>query len=341
MFSKRLSLMLAGLLILASLAACAPVPPATQAPATQAAPAQQEPAPTATTAPTETPAPTPTPAPTNTPAVPDPKTDPAAALLYASTGQLFQTAEFTYTMTMTMTPADDASAKALGAQADQLAAFQMATNGSGAMEITDPTTARYKMRMDMDLSAAGQQMNMRMVMIDQTVWVKLADQDAWQMVDASQAKGFTPSISPDKMMEEFKNAVDVQWVEDVTQGSETLSHLRFTMDYSKLDLGSLTSGFTDSANLTAEQTQAMLKEMKPVIDVWLAKPTLQMRGEKMHLDFVMPLPKEANVGDAKIRASMTMDMQFSKVNEPLTIEAPTANVTPMVTPEAATPTPTK
>ena len=41
-------------------------------------------------------------------------------------------------MTMNMAPADDASAKALGSQADQLKSFEMEANGAGALEVTDP-----------------------------------------------------------------------------------------------------------------------------------------------------------------------------------------------------------
>ncbi len=325
MFSKRLALVFAGLLILASLAACAPVPPATQAPVATAGAAAQQPAASPTTAapaPTDTPAPTATPAATSTPAAPDPKTDPTGALLYASSGKLFKTAEFTYTMTMTMAPADDASAKALGAQADQLKSFKMDAKGSGALEVTDPTAFKSKMRMDMDINAAGQQMAMQMIMIDQTGWVKLAGQDTWQKVEGEQAKSAAPGLNPEQMLRDFENAVDVQWIEDVTQGTEQLSHLRFSMDPTKLDLASLTANATGGSQLTPEQLQAMVKDMKPVVDVWLTRLTLELRGEKMLLDFVMPLPKDANVGDAKIKLSMVMEMRFSKVNEPVTIEPP-------------------
>ena len=317
MFSKRLSLVLAGFLVLASLAACAPLPPITQAPAEQVVPPK-----TVAAAATSAPAMTPTLAPTATPAIPDPKVDPAAALLYASNGKLFKTAEFTYTMSVNMAAADDASVKALGVQADQLKNFKMEANGAGALEVTDPNSLKSKLRMDMDLNAVGQQMKMQMVMIDQAAWVKLAGQDTWQKVEASQAKSVVPGMNPEQMLEDFKNAVDVKWIEDVTQGGQELSHLQFSIDPSKLDLASLTANATGSAELTPEQLQGMFKDMKPVVDVWLTKQGLELRGEKMQLDFVMPLPAEANAGDAKIKLAMIMDMKFNKVNEPVTIEPP-------------------
>jgi hypothetical protein len=234
-----------------------------------------------------------------------------------------------------MAPADNASVKALGAQADQLQNFKMEAAGSGAMEVTDPTAFKSKMRMDMDVNAAGQQMNMQMILIDQAAWVKLVGQDSWQEVSASQAQSIVPGLSTEKMLEGFKEAADVQWIEDVTQGTESVSHLRFTIDYTKLDIGSLTSSLTANSNMTPEQLEAMVKDIKPVVDVWLTKPTLELRGEKMQMDFVMPLPAEANAGDAKIRLAMVMDMQFSKVNEPVTIEPP-AEATSV--PTTATPT---
>ncbi len=74
--------------------------------------------------------------------------------------------------------------------------------------------------------------------------------------------------------------------------------------------------------MTPEQIQAMFKDTKPVVDVWLAKPTLELRGEKMQLEWVMPLPAQANAENAKLRVGMTMDMQFKNVNQPVTINPP-------------------
>lgn len=325
MFSRRPALVFAGLLILASLAACAPLPPAAQEPAaTQAAAAQPVTQSTAVPAATDLPPASSTPAPAPTPAIPNPQADPAGALLYASSGKLFRTAEFTYTMTVTVAPADDASAQALGAQASELKNLTMVAAGSGALEVTDPASMKSKMRLDMDVDAAGQKMTMQMVLIDQSAWVKATGIDTWQKVEGEQAKAALPAgMSPEQMLQDFKDAVDVQWVEDVTQGSETISHLRFSIDPSKLDLASLTSGAAGSADLTPEELQAMFKDMQPAVDVWLAKPSLELRGEKMQVDFMTPLPAEANMGDAKIRMTVVMDMQFSKVNEPVTIEPPT------------------
>jgi hypothetical protein len=220
-----------------------------------------------------------------------------------------------------MAPADDASAKALGAEADQLKGYMFEANGSGALEVTDPNSLKSKMRMDMEMKAGGQGMAFEMVLIDQTAWVKMKGDTNWKKIQAEQAKSVMPGMSPEQLLENFRDAGDVKWVEDVSVDGEQLSHLQFTVDASKLDLGALSSAGAGS-NITPEQLKAMMKDMKPVVDVWLTTPGLEMRGEKMQLDFNVPLPAEANAVDAKIKLSIVMDMKFSKVNEPVTIEAP-------------------
>ncbi|MCU0508709.1 MAG: hypothetical protein MUC34_09940 [Anaerolineae bacterium] len=311
MHTKRVALIFAGLLIVAALGACAPLPPATTEAPTVAATAVVTAEPTATEAPAATP----------TPALPDPKTDPQAALLYSSAGEMFKTAEFTYDMTMTMAPADDASKDALGDEAAEIENFKMNLAGTGAMDMTDPENV--KMRMDMDMSAAGQDISIEMVMIGKTAWIKMPGQDEWTKAEGDQALSTLPTgITPDQMLEDFENAVDVEWIEDTTLNGEEVSHLRFTMDPSKMDLEALTGDAMLGQEMTPEQLQELMKDMKPVVDVWLSKATLQPRGQKMQLDWVMGLPEDANMGDAKLRITMLMDAEYSKVNEPVTIEAP-------------------
>jgi hypothetical protein len=311
MFTKRVALVFAGLIIVAALGACAPLPPATaEAPAAVATPIA-----------TVEPAATDVPAATPTPAMPDPKTDPQAALLYSSAGEKFKTAEFDYAMTMTMAPADDASEAALGDQATEIEGFKLNLTGSGAMDMTDPDDV--KMRMDMDMTAAGQNMSIEMVMIGKAAWIKMPGQDTWTKVEGEEALSSLPTgITPDQMLQDFENAVDVEWIEDTILNGEEVSHLRFTLDPSKMNLESLTGDAMLGQDLTPEQVQELMKDMKPVVDVWLSKATLQPIGQKMQLDWVMGLPEDADMGDVRLRINMLMDAQYSKVNEPVTIEAP-------------------
>lgn len=318
MFSKRLALIFAGLLLVAVLGACAPIPETTEAP-TAAVRSDATPSSLATSAV----AATEPPAATATPAIPDPKSDPQAALLYAGGGDKFESAEFSYAMTMTMAPADDASAEAMAEQAAIIEDFKMDLKGAGAIEIVDAETGKANMRMDMDLNAAGQQMQLEMIMIGETAWIKMPGQDEWTKVEGEQARTALPTgVTPDQMLEDFKDAVDVQWIEDVTLNGEEVSHLRFSLDPSEIDLEALTGSIVQGQDLSTEELEAMMKDMKPVVDVWLTKSGLELRAQKTELDWVMSLPAEANMGTAKLRILMTMDAEYSKVNEPVTIEPP-------------------
>lgn len=303
---------IAGLILILALAACAPLPAAVQAPAATVAPA-------ATLTPTPVPSPTPTP----TPSVPDAKADPVAALLYTGRPGSFNSAEFDYVMTLEMSPADEASAAALGDDAEQLSDVQMKITGDGAMEVTDPGALKSKMRMAMNLDMAGQQMAMEMVIIDQTAWIRVGSEGEWQKVEGEQAMSAIPGgMDPESMLETFQNATDVAWVEDLEIDGEPVSHLRFAIDPAKLDLESLTA-MTDQAELSEEELQEILKDMQPVIDVWITKANLELRRQVMAFDMIMPFPEELGASDAKLRMALEMDMQFRNVNEPVTIEAPT------------------
>ncbi len=301
---------MAGLILILALAACAPLPAAVQAPAATAAPAQ-------------VPTLVPTPIPTPTPSVPDPKTDPMAALLYVGRPGSFSSAEFDYVMTLEMSPADEASAAALGDDAGQLSDVQMKITGDGAMEVTDPGALKSKMRMAMNLDMAGQQMAMEMIIIDQTAWIRVGSEGEWQKVEGEQAMSAIPGgMDPESMLETFQNATDVAWVEDLEIDGEPVSHLRFAIDPAKRDLASLTA-MTDQAELSEEELQEILKDMQPVIDVWITKANLELRRQVMAFDMIMPFPEELGASDAKLRMALEMDMQVRNVNEPVTIEAPT------------------
>lgn len=295
----------AGLILTLALAACAPLPAAVRAPETPAAPTA-----------------TPTPAPTPTPAIPDPKTDPMAALLYTARPGSFGSAEFDYVMTLKMSPADEASAAAMGDAAEQLSAAPMTITGTGAMEVTDPGALKSKMRMNMNLDMAGQQMAMDMIVIDQAAWLRIGPDGAWQKVEGEQATAAIPGgMDPDSMLETFQNATDVAWVEDVDIDGEPVSHLRFAIDPAKLDLASLT-GMMGQAEMSSDEVQAALQEMKPVIDVWITRAGLELRKQVMAFDVIMSLPEEMGIAGAKLRMGLTMEMQFRNVNQPVTIEAP-------------------
>ncbi len=172
-----------GLILILALTACAPLPAGVQAPAATAAPAQ---------VPTQAPTLVPTPAPTPTPAVPDPKTDPMAALLYVGQPGLSKSAGARLPHDAEHVAGRRCPRRSAGDEAELLRDVRMTITGDGAMEVTDPGAAKSKMRMNMNLSMAGQQMDMELVMIDQTAWIRAGPDGDWQKVEGEQAMSAIP-----------------------------------------------------------------------------------------------------------------------------------------------------
>jgi hypothetical protein len=244
------------------------------------------------------------------------------ALLYIGQPGSFKSAEFDYLMTLEMSPADEASAAALGDEAEMLSDVRMTITGDGAMEVTDPGALKSKMRMNMNLSMAGQQMAMELIMIDQTAWIRVGPDGEWQKVEGEQAMAAIPGgMDPESMLETFQNATDVVWIEDLEIDGEPASHLSFAIDPAKLDLKSLTA-MTNQAELSEEEMEQILRDMEPVIDVWVTRADLELRRQRMAFDMIMAFPEELGISDAQLRMAMVMDMQLSNVNQPVTIEAP-------------------
>lgn len=330
------SVWLLGLVLVLALGACTPPPaPAaptlapepTTAPTTVAAEPTAEPTAEATATSEATATTEPTAAATETTEsatgeVPDPKADPMAALLYASSAQAMKTAEFEYEMRMTMEAADDAAAEALGAALDVLKSFAMTATGSGALEIVDPEGTQNKMRMQLDMKAAGQQMQVEMIMVGDTVWTRAGEDGEWQQSDVEKDQSTVPGgMDPNKMLQSFKDATDAEWIEDTELDGTPVSHLRFTMDPTKFDMSSLTA--TLGENASAEEIAKMMQDMTIDADVWLTTDELQLRQERMLIGLVMSMADQVDNPDARIRINMDTTMRMLSVNEPVTIEPPT------------------
>lgn len=316
-----------GLVLIAVVAACTPpapaaptvaVEPTVAATATTAATATE--APTATAEPTATTEPTATAEPSS--GIPDVQSDPMGALLYASSGDAMKTAEFEYDMTMTMEPADEAAEEALGPAVEILSGFTMTATGTGAMEVVDATGLNNKMRMQLDMEAAGEQIAFEMIMIEDTVWVRMGEDGEWEKAEADQAQSVIPGgMDPNDMMKAFTDATQVEWIEDTELDGEAVSRLRFTVDPAKFDLGSLAGTLGEDAS--AEEVEAMLKDMTIDAEVWLTADELQLRQQRMLIGMIMSLGKELENPDARVRMNMDATMRLMNVNEPVTIEPPT------------------
>jgi len=233
-----------------------------------------------------------------------------------------KSAEFQYDMVMTMEPADEAAEEALGPAAGALAGFTMTATGTGAMEILGAAAMKNKMRMQLDMEAAGEQIRMEMVMIEDTVWVRTGEDAEWQMAEADQAGVALPGgMDPNDMLEAFTDATEVEWIEDTELNGESVSHLRFTVDPAKFDMSALTSTLGEDAS--AEDIAALLKDMTIDVEVWLTTGDLQLRQQRMLIGMIMSMGEELDNPDARIRMNMDATMRLMNVNEPVTIEPPT------------------
>lgn len=228
-------------------------------------------------------------------------------------------------MNMTMAPADDASAKALGPAADQLSQVAIKGTGQGAIQVIDPLAGKSNMSMDLEMNAVGQKIMLHMIMVGDTAWVRMGDQGDWQKSDAKAgASKSLGGMDPKTMLESYRNATKVQFVEDTKLGEEAVRHLHFVVDPSKTDMSSVVNSATanSSGQLSPEDLQAIMKEMTIDVDVWLTAKELQLRQEKMVMSFTMPLPGLPAGVEARLLTKMDLLMRFDKINQPVKIEPP-------------------
>lgn len=289
------AILLIALLALLALAAC------------QTAPAATNPLP-----------PTPTPTPT-APPLPDPKTDPQAALNYASERDLVQSMGFTMSMSMTLQPADEEAAGALGGVvAAALQAANMAGSGSGLVEVTDSSAGLANMQMAMDMSAAGQEMTIETIVLGDKAWTRIGD-GKWTETDVESAQSSVPGMELPGMEGVFEDAVDVVYVGEEVRDGQSLHHLRFTLDPATADLGSILG----TTGVPGEGMEQLFQDAGISADVWLGADDLIPRYHDMTMDFILP-GLALGVGDGALRMLMNVSMAFTDINQPVTIEAPAA-----------------
>jgi hypothetical protein len=253
--------------------------------------------------------------------VPDAKQDPRAALLY-SAGSNFKSATFTYDMNMTMSPADDTSATALGPAAGVLSQMAIKGKGSGAMQVVDAAQGKTNLQMSFDMGVMGQQVKMDMIMLDGQVWTRIGEDGAWEKAQSpSTAAKSMGGMDPSSMMESYRDAVKVEWLDDKPLNGEAVHHLRYQVDPSKMDMSSVLAS-AEGGKASPEQIQAMLKEMSIDAEVWLTAKDLATRQTKMQISFIMPMPGQADLKDVKLKVVMDMTMAFDKINQAVEIKAP-------------------
>jgi hypothetical protein len=266
--------------------------------------------------------PTPTPTPTLPPR-PDPKTDPQAALNYASERDLVQSMGFTMSMSMTLQPADEEATGALGGVvAAALQAATMTGSGSGLVEVTDSSAGLANMQMTMDINAAGQEMVVETIVLGDKAWTRVGD-GKWTKTAVERAQSSVPGgwggWDPLGIEDMLEDAVDVMYVGEEVRDGQSLHHLRFTLDPATADLGAILG----TTGVPGEEMDQLLQDAGISADVWLGADDLIPRYYDMTMNFTLP-GLALGVGDGSLRMVMNIAMAFSDINEPVTIEAPVA-----------------
>jgi hypothetical protein len=250
--------------------------------------------------------------------MPDPKADPLAALLYAGSPDMFKSARFIYEMTMEMGPADDVTAKILGEEGvAMMQAFGMQASGTGAMQVVDAAAGKTNMQMEIEMGVLGQTMKVETIVIGDSAWARM-NGGAWQKSDDATAG--SSAGDPAAMLETFRAATKVEWLDNKPLDGEAVHHLRYVIDPEKMDLSSMlksTPGVSDETS--AEEALAILKQMTLEGEAWLAASDLSLRQQRMLMTMIVPMPDEE---EARLKVVMNMLMRYTEVNKPVVIEPP-------------------
>jgi hypothetical protein len=241
---------------------------------------------------------------------PDPKADPLAALLYASAPGRMKSATFVYQVNTTLKPADEASAKALGATANQLSQAGQTMTGTGAFEVVDVAKNLANMRMTFETSTQGQTTKGETVVLDDTVWYCTSVLGCLKLPRTSSSK--LTGVDPAQMLELLRHASAPVWVDENPLNGEPVHHLRYKVN--KENAANLVSG------LVRDAWKEMVKEMTVQVDVWMTAQDLVIR--KMEVGVGMILEISIQNANPRIRGDTSMVMSYDKLNQPVKIEAP-------------------
>jgi len=252
--------------------------------------------------------------PTSTSTVPNAKADPTAAVMYSTDPSRFRRAEFTYKMGFGVKAADDVSAQALGPMLDQIASALSRMSGEGAMEVIDARTGKVNIRMKINMDA----MEVETVIVDGVSWVRTGPDKPWQKSELISLT--TGAMDPASALAMIKNASKVEWVEETELNGERVHHLRYMIDPSKGNFGKLLTAGTDT--MPKEKLDAIFATMTVDAELWLRAGDLQIRQQRVRVTMPMPLPEEDRLKDVKLMMDIDMLMSYTKVNEPVLIEAP-------------------
>jgi len=223
-----------------------------------------------------------------------------------SVAQGIKSAHFSMAMTIDMT-ADDLD-------------VNLELTSQGDVELRGPSPQDANMQMEMTLSVLGQEIRTEMVIVNGAHWMRQGGQD-WQKVPAASVN-LTGGLGgdPAAALRYLDQAKDVKRLDDEKIDGVDTYHFGFSMSADVLDTPDLLGQLTGAGQLTNEQAKELLESAALKGQVWVNKVDLFPRREMIDMAFEISSP--LGLGEAPVKYNLQMDIGFSKINEPVEIQAP-------------------
>lgn len=182
------------------------------------------------------------------------------------------------------------------------------------------------------LAQGNDKLEFEVVKVGDTLYTKALDQD-WSETNVKASSDVTSTdqtqnqFSPAQLSELLKKAAKAEKLTDEKIDDVDTYHYKVTLDPLTL-LQEAATLAKDAAGNADPIDQAQLDEAKKflqdsvvVVEVWVGKPDLFIRQQKINFDLtVKDIPEQP--ADATAAISLTIAAKTSKINEPVTIVAP-------------------
>lgn len=192
----------------------------------------------------------------------------------------------------------------------------------GDVELRGPSPQDANMQMEMTLSVLGQEIRTEMVTVNGAHWMRQEGQD-WQKVPAASVN-LTGGLGgdPAAALRYLNRAKEVKRLNDDKIDGVDTYHFGFSMNADVLDTPDLLGQLTSAGQLTDEQAKELLESAVLKGQVWVNKADLLPRREMIDMAFEISSP--LGLGEAAVKYNLQMDIGFSKINEPVKIQAPSS-----------------
>jgi len=188
----------------------------------------------------------------------------------------------------------------------------------GEIEIKD--TQDFNMRIEATALFGSQEMKVEMIALDGQYWTRMGEQD-WLKVPGD----FTPLTSgigglPLVGIQYLEQAKDVRWMEDEKVAGLDCHHFGFNIDLDALISQDMLNQLASTDQHTEELISKIAESATIESEVWVDNehlfPRRQTITAHVEVDSLPALDGKGFKYDAQI------DWQYSKINEPVKIEAP-------------------